>query len=274
MTTSSTTRSSSSGGNAPGPSVRGHSTATVKPSVFTKLIAILTDLLLAVVVTEIIYACFNLSPVPDSKFWILLIIFWLIPMGISRLRKQSFGEWIWKIERVGESRTQVVSAANSSGIFLTLLLIFIGYGLFKFKIARAPEWTSTPPMAIDAVLPPSNWRVLAFHYTLAAWPPPRAYFIPYEFGPPKRFVGKVEALWSSNKASAVDSNSDVESHYASEKLVFEGPKTPQIFASGEVTRKDLKDCVLGAPSFHCAWTRELAIKRPLRRNAQTRLFAF
>jgi hypothetical protein len=252
--------------------VRGHSTYARRAPPRVQLLALMTDLVAAALFTELIYAFFGFSPVPNLRALILLVAIAVVMFLLSRLRilissaeviSISIGEWIWGIHRVGEARSPQISNESQSGIFLTVLMFAVGYGVFEWKIARTPQWVTSYELPIEAVVPPSNWRVLAFHYSLAAWPEPVAYFMPYEFGPPKRFVGRVEAiLQQSNLGDGKGREGSVENNN-DEKIVFEGPKTPMDFASGSVTRTELRNCVLGSPSFHCALIRDLALSRPL-----------
>jgi hypothetical protein len=255
--------------NVAGHSIKGHSTYSKHVGVDKKLLAVLTDFLLAAVLTEMVYGFSRLAPILNLKFLAIFGCFWIIPLFIGRVRlllssaqaiSASIGEWAWGIRRLGESRA-AQSAETHYGIILTASLVVLSVILFELKIANTPEWMNASEMTIEAVVPPSDWRVLAFHYSLAAWPVAQSYFMPYEFGPPKRFVGRVEAKWNATSSvGSVDGYSD-------EKLVFEGPKTPMPFQSGEVSRKALKDCILGSPSLldggHCATIREISLERPL-----------
>jgi hypothetical protein len=257
-------------GHSPQFSGRGHSTYSKQVGLDKKLLAMLTDFLVAAVLTEAVYGFSHLSPVFNLKFLAIFGCFWLLPLFIGRLRlllssaqviSASAGEWIWGIRRLGESRSAQL-AENHHGIILTPALILLSIILFQLKIANTPEWITASEMTIDAVVPPSDWRVLAFHYSLAAWPVAQSYFMPYEFGPPKRFVGKVEAKWNETSSSPGSTQG-----YSDEKLVFEGPKTPLAFQSGEVSRKTLRECVVGSPSLwdggKCATIREISLERPL-----------
>jgi hypothetical protein len=240
--------------------VRGHTMYTGKAPTRTKLLAFATDIVAAGLFTEVIYAFLGLSPVPNLRALTVFLTLWIAALLLGRFRiltssaeaiSISIGEWIWGIHRVGESRSPQVSRESKNGIFLTALLFVLGFAVFEWKIARAPQWVTSYELPIEAVVPPANWRVLAFHYSLAAWPEPVAYFMPYEFGPPKRFVGRIEAIL---RQAANDND---------EKIVFEGPKTPMEFQSGSVSRGELRGCVLGSPSFHCALIRDIALQRPL-----------
>jgi hypothetical protein len=255
--------------NVAGHSIKGHSTYSKHVGIDKKLLSIVTDFLLAAVLTEIVYGFSRLAPIFNLKFLAIFGCFWIIPLFIGRVRlllsssqaiSASLGEWAWGIRRLGESRA-AQSVETHHGIILTAGLVVLSVVLFQLKIANTPEWINAPEMTIDAVVPPSDWRVLAFHYSLAAWPVAQSYFMPYEFGPPKRFVGRVEAKWNaSSSVGSVDGYSD-------EKLIFEGPKTPMAFQSGEISRKTLKDCIIGSPSFfdggRCATIREISLERPL-----------
>jgi hypothetical protein len=250
--------------------VAGHSIKNSKQVGFDKkCLAIFTDFLVAAVLTEGVYGFSRLSPLFNLKFLAIFGFFWLVPLFVGRIRlllsssqrlSVSLGEWAWGIHRMGEARA-AQPTENHYGIILTPALILLSVVLFETKIANTPEWINASEMTIDAVVPPSDWRVLAFHYSLAAWPVAQSYFIPYEFGPPKRFVGRVEAKWNANSSPGSTQG------YSDEKLVFEGPKTPMAFQSGEITRKTLHECIVGSPSLldggKCATIREISLERPL-----------
>jgi hypothetical protein len=256
--------------------VAGHSIKTQRKRAYSKQVgidkkcfAMLTDFFLAAVLTEIVYGFSRLAPVFNLKFLVIFGCFWLIPLFAGRIRlllssspsiSASLGEWAWGIRRSGEGRS-ALSAESHYGIILTATLALLSIIIFQVKIAHTPEWISATEMTIDAVVPPTDWRVLAFHYSLAAWPVAQSYFMPYEFGPPKRFVGRVEAKWNN------DASPGSTQGYSDEKLVFEGPKTPMAFQSGDISRKTLRDCIIGSPSLwdggRCATIREISLERPL-----------
>jgi hypothetical protein len=233
-----------------------------------RLLVFFSDILFAIVLTEITYAYGGFSKtagiplVPGPKLFIILSFFWLFPLILGKFRlmlssapalSTTVGEWMWGIQRSGENRV-AYNADENSGIFLTCCLLVVLVSVFEFRISKTPEWMTGSTLSIEAALPPADWRVLAFHYSLAAWPKPEGYYMPYEFGPPKRFVGKVEARWGQNAGFA---------GLSEEKLVFEGPKTPFPFQNEDVTREQLKQCMIGSSSFRCAAIRELSLERPL-----------
>ena len=59
---------------------------------------------------------------------------------------------------------------------------------------------------------------------------PSFYSVPYEIGPPKRFLGHIDADWIKNSV----------------RVSFEGPKTPMEFQSRS-RRQAIHDCVLRSP---------------------------
>src|SRR5262249_4353881 len=99
------------------------------------------------------------------------------------------------------------------------------------------------------------WSVEPFFYSLGAWPKefmgrPVHYAVPYEKGPPTRFLGHVSARWDAPEI----------------KVTFEGPKTPD---SGEINRAVIHSCLVpsefsGGPRpgmFECARIRGKTLKR-------------
>jgi hypothetical protein len=102
---------------------------------------------------------------------------------------------------------------------------------------------------------PGQW-VRAFFYSLGAWPAeplgvPVVHSLPYEFGPPTQFPGRVIAHWAPLEV----------------QVVFEGPKTPPELLSAlgqSPTRESLRNCFLRAEfSWSCLQQRRAVLKRHL-----------
>lgn len=122
-----------------------------------------------------------------------------------------------------------------------------GY-LCRLSLLRHPYLAHGSSWTLEAfVPPPEDWVILPFFYAIGGWPKKFRdhsvyYGLPYEAGPPTRFVGHVTAYWENPEI----------------RVVLEGPKTP---ASGEPLA-EVKRCI-AAPSvdLHCLKTREAVLAR-------------
>lgn len=211
------------------------------------------DTLAGLFLVEVFYTVLKLDPLMDWKLTVALAIAILGPWGAARRALgASFGEKIWKTR---EGKTSVrESSDNLRAILLTIGLAAITVGIFERKIAPHPYWVRGQEVDFPAVMPPSDWRVLSFYYTMAPWPTrvggnPVFYSIPYEMGPPKRFLGHIESDWIRSSV----------------RVSFEGPKTPMEFQSRVRGRQAIHDCVLRSPLFapQCAEIRRLTLDRHL-----------
>jgi hypothetical protein len=148
----------------------------------------------------------------------------------------------------------------AGGAFLTLAAVIACAWSIDRAVFKQPLWARARPLELDAYLPDMSarrWEVLPFFYTLGAWPreyagKPVFYSLPYEKGPPTRFIGHMSARWEAPGTI----------------VTFEGPKTPAspvTRAPGERTPRDrIRECLLGSDhSWACLKIREVTLLRHL-----------
>jgi hypothetical protein len=142
-------------------------------------------------------------------------------------------------------------AAMSTGLLLLGATAALGL-TFHRVILRHPLWAATEAWELDAYLPDmasGDWKILPFFYSLAAWPArfegrPVLHQLPYEKGPPSRFIGHLIARWDPPQFN----------------VAFEGPKTP--IAGND--RATVRGCLAsGDLSVLCLKMREVTLKRHL-----------
>ena len=233
--------------------IRGHSRVERPASLFLLFLAGLFDSILGFLLLECVYWLFHLDPLVDWKLAIGLAATILIPWAIARrVMRASLGEKIW---RTREGKTGIREASdNVRASILTLSVFAAACGVFHTQIGTHPYWTVGREIRFTAALPPNEWRVLSFYYTMAPWPvamegKPVFYSIPYEMAPPKRFIGHIESEWIRSSV----------------RVVFEGPKTPTEFQSRVRNRAAIHDCILSSPwrAPRCAEVRKLTLDRHL-----------
>lgn len=147
-------------------------------------------------------------------------------------------------------------------ISLTLVTALLSGLSGAFALLNHPLWLGAERWRMEAFLPPAEgkepgWRILPFFYSLGAWPSsfggrPIHYSIPYEKGPPHRFLGHVNARWDSGEI----------------RVSFEGPKTPE---GREIGRAAIESCLVapepgaeaaaGLGWFACARLRQAILIR-------------
>lgn len=233
--------------------VRGHSRFQRRASIFLLFFAGLVDFLIGALASWGIYRSENWDPALDWKLAPILAASVLLPWILARWALgSSLGERIWKTR---EGKTGIrENSDNLKAIFLTLVLLGgASYALQTFVLTH-PYWSTGSPVSIEAQLPPSDWRVLSFFYTMAPWPvhvngKPVFYSVPYEVGPPKRFLGHIESDWIKGSV----------------RVSFEGPKTPIEFQSRVLNRSAVHECFLTSPWLApaCVETRRLVLERHL-----------
>jgi hypothetical protein len=215
--------------------VRGHSRFDRKAGLGSRLLSWVADFFFGICLTEILYVACRLEPVLDVKLGVLAVFFTLgLAIPCRKFLGGSLGERIWRIHG-GLTRAREPSY-DWIGSFLTFCLIAISVAVFETKIATHPYWSEAETIRLQATVPPSDWRVLAFYYSLAPWPVsiqgrPVFYSAPYEVGPPQRFIGHIESDWI----------------HESVRLRFEGPKTPMDYQSRALSREELKKCFSNSP---------------------------
>ena len=181
------------------------------------------------------------------------------------------GKLRWQVEQATSA-----GALLSPGTILTLAALVLvpleGWALFSshpiwlraelLKEAPIDPARLFPAEAASSVeeserinaLETTPWVVSPFYYALGAWPAlfegnPVFFNVPYEKGPPSRFIGHMVARWDSPAI----------------RLTFEGPRTPAVFSGGTVTRADLEVCLAGSilQSPSCLGARRAALGRQI-----------
>jgi hypothetical protein len=154
----------------------------------------LLPLLLTPVFRYITSAVFGLSP----GLFLLRIQF--VHIQTKAPIKRLF-DWIFESELHSLDALPVAPFVTQ---FLIPLLLTANIGFQSFRIGSQdpaimayPTW-SPPLFAPDPG--DMNWNPLAFYYASGAWPNryqghPVLYSLPYEKGPPERFVGKIQIFW-------------------------------------------------------------------------------
>jgi hypothetical protein len=233
--------------------VRGHSRFDRAAELRFRALAWIVDFFAALLLIEILYLTTGMDPVLDIKLGLLFAVLFLgIAVPFRKYLGGSLGERIW---RISKGRTRYRDTAHVwLGSFLTALLITASIGSFEWNIATHPYWSTSEALKLQASVPPADWHVLAFYYTLAPWPTtvdghPVFYSVPYEVGPPQRFIGHIESDWI----------------HESVRLRLEGPKTPMDYQSRALTREQLKECFLDSPLLNprCVDIRRTTLEKSL-----------
>lgn len=242
------------------PEVRGHQAYSRPASSAVWLAARVADLSLVAALWGA-WLCLRSRPIAPERSWLLIYAasaaaYFLLS---SLALKRSPGDALWRLARdpssarlLQYSKLEAQTAVPAG--FLTLLLI----GSASYFAGRAswahPLWSRAEALALEPFQPPADgkgpveWAIHSFFYTLGAWPSsiegaPVFYSIPYEKGPPERFVGKVQALWDSPQI----------------RLTIEGPKTPPAAPHPD----DLKRCIRDSSRLPCLRSREASLFRHL-----------
>lgn len=176
---------------------------------------------------------------------------WLIPLtlagGIAPFILKQAQTRLPSLIRLGLPLSIIALLAAS----LTLLSrLFVLHPTPRVQAFETLEW--------EAVRPPATWEMHSYFYLLGAWPTaferPIFGVLPYEKGPPKRFVGSIRWNWFSPGA----------------QLTVEGPKTPidpGFFQTNNADpRARVEACLTQGFSFaikaaDCGSIREAVLKR-------------
>ena len=168
-----------------------------------------------------------------TSFGTVLLISALVYSPKAFLKRSTLGETLFHMK--WNDRTQKLSCQalpNPKDLLFTassscLILFSLVYSI-QAVILSHPIWATPGSLELSAFIPSEdNWVVSPFFYTIGGWPKkfqqsPIFYSIPYEMGPPSKFIGKITTTWN---------NPDI-------KLTLEGPKTPRVSPS----RDELKKC--------------------------------
>jgi hypothetical protein len=270
---------------SPYASARGTAVYSQPASPGRMALAALFDLGFIVSVEFVAATALGVSPVLSASKLSLLA---LLSLGYWAIFRAAFGatlgQKLWDLKpdrtriRWGVipgllQRDTITSATLGFGSFLTLSIFAITAVTGYEVIAHHPLGAQAVSDHWDAFLPPLSatdevtdttapapgselWGVYPFFYSLGAWPKTFRgkdvfYFLPYEKGPPERFIGRIEARWSTPDT----------------KVWFEGPKTPLAQDRYPFDRAEIRRCVSGMwglpiPAlFHCLAVRDALLSR-------------
>ena len=205
-----------------------------------KLASVTADFALGA--TVFFVACIFCGALPLADLWHPLGLLVATNLACFIPRKifgTSPGMLIWGM-RVKEHSLRISGfEANRliSAIFLTLLATASAGFSFHRWTRSSPLWLRADsetgqPFLPDAAALQTEWAITPFFYSLGAWPrqfnrKPVFYVLPYEKGPPAKFIGHLQARWVPG---------DID-------LTLEGPLTPKPYQLKAVSRETLKDCL-------------------------------
>jgi hypothetical protein len=253
--------------------VRGYTSHNTPALTILRVLSYLIDFCFILFTMLLITDYFKISPTPQLSFIFIMtaLLYWL-PQ--KKLFGVTLGERSWLLKPKNKERLKIPSRLHShlaNGIFfslkerlyqrdsihplptfmavlLTALCLFVTVNRFRSTVLSHPDWLKTEQWHLKSFTPETqDWSVSPFFYLLGGWPKsfqgkPIFYTLPYEVGPPTRFVGHVIAYWDHPNIS----------------VTFEGPKTPDLAAN----RTEFKNCFEGAIySLHCLSLRETVLGR-------------
>lgn len=252
---------------APTLQVRGESAYLLPASPALRGLALIIDLGVAWIAFCVAIIGAKIPPVPHAWMAAALAVGTLALRLLQRyLFGVTFGERVWDLrsgpngpDGLGDWLRPRLRQCNplpsntlSLGTFLTLLSVIFGFWMGYETVLQHPLSQSAPVVEWDAYMPPlslpgalsgtspaapalpreDRWSVMAFYYSLGAWPRTFQgndvfYSLPYEKGPPIRFTGEVVARWSMPEV----------------RVSFEGPKTPLKRDHSLFSRSEVEQCV-------------------------------
>ncbi len=221
---------------------RGYSAYDGRAGVFPRVMAFVFDLSVAVA------ALFLLLPLTGRlglSYWPWLVASLPILIILQLTQRLAFGrtlgQHVWGLARRPAAdtltaglwtrlRAPLRQRINPSGplvfiaTFLTLTAVSLSTLIATITASSHPLLRSDPPLALAPFdpaaaeldsSPGTDWTVLPFFYSIGAWPrayagKPILFELPYEKGPPQRFVGRITARWQMPDT----------------RVTIEGPKTP------------------------------------------------
>lgn len=254
--------------------VRGYHAYSKTASLRLRFVAGVIDLSIGVSLFSIVLLLTRWSLKP-SLVWIPILIavhgFYVLIFKLSLGR--TLGQFSWQLCRVpplSESiskwhrgpllqcetfRTKMILA----GSFVTVLSLICAAQSSYEAIFSLPLWMRAEQVnliredqASDTVATSEsseNSIPLPFFYSFGVWPTtfqgnPIFYRLPYEKGPPTRFLGHITAQWDTTELPAMT-------------LTFEGPKTPlQGFS-----RTEIQNCLKNSISWNCLEIRHAVLSR-------------
>jgi hypothetical protein len=238
--------------------VRGYTIFDKRAGALIKSCAYFSDTCILLVTYLLTLSFFGVSPslgwLSLGLFFSLALFYWYSQIFFFRI---TLGGRIWHLKATQRKNSTPTllqkSYLNTLSIFIstlvTTLSLLTAGTLFREVVLKHPLWTPSEIWKMDPFIPQtSEWSVAPFFYTLGAWPKtfsnhPVYYSLPYEKGPPTRFIGHVFLDWS----------------FPEIRVVIEGPKTPEKAGS----QAELRECFLKNRSLRCLTQREETLKRHL-----------
>ena len=198
---------------------------TLLGSFLSLLLSWICDLSALAIIYFLTTGAMQLLPIPTLKTGLIILIGFLI---VRRLLQSGFraslGQRLWK-----KKNPQAVLAT----VALMASAVFLGMNTLEnhplLMAATEIKFSEFVPNAEE--IKSADWTIMPFYYSNGAWPlrfsgKPIFFTMPYEKGPPSRFLGHISARWDMPET----------------QLTFAGPRTPEVALS----RQDLKSCFLAA----------------------------
>ena len=246
-------------------------------STFQQSLAVIVDVAILLAVFCLTEPLFKLSMRPGITWALLLLTEAIVLWVLERLVfKKTLGEWSWRLQaRDTHELVPIGMPVQANPPSLPMLFtggILTAFAWFVFSLSFDHFWTAnpllakTPSVSMQAFTPTSEefsqpslvtlhqsptWMMAPFFYTLGSWPrsfenAPIFYELPYEKGPPLRFVGHIVARWEAP---------DI-------KVTLEGPKTSELKEVDFGTRGKIKKCLVrGLLTPTCLNLREATLAR-------------
>lgn len=244
-------------------------------SIPLRTIALTTDLCWITALLAILFQFLQLPLI--TRPWALLssVLFVLLLGVIQQIAFGcTIGQWIWKLRLHNQhgaplsvqifapdswieyARSSVFQREYLSGggtlraISLTFLIFTGAVWVADHTVAKHPIFEKAQALELEPFLPTdSSWTIRPYFYSIGAWPKtfsghPVLFALPYEKGPPTRFIGRIIARWEMP---------DI-------RLTVEGPKTPIRFKNS----REFQECltsILPFQSFHCLHQRATFLQR-------------
>jgi hypothetical protein len=187
-------------------------------------------------------ALFHLAPLPTGKAFLA----WLAALTATPLI-------CWKI--LGRPLGfHLAKLPRGLSLGLTGALLWVAALSTHFYIFQHPALLPVEEIRWDPLIPDQSsgakeqWLTLPAYFTLGAWPrmfqgQPVLFSLPYEKGPPLRFLGHLVARWKMPDAT----------------MTWEGPKSPE----NRESRVEWRSCFTGS-RLHCGWMKQAFLERHLK----------
>ncbi len=235
--------------------IKGHSAYNKKAGKSVQILALFVDFTWMGALICFTNRVFHLSPVPSLFFLFLAtpVFIFLFYIQIKFLGG-SLGQIIWKLKLIKRKVIQTEKFDLSTlltAILLTLSFVSGSLWCIREALWKHPLFLQSQDWELAPYFPVSNsdWMIVPFFYSMGAWPKafmghPVFYSIPYEKGPPQKFIGHIIAKWDLPNI----------------KLTLEGPRTP---TGLKKNRENLKLCLTQKwnYSIDCIDNREKALFR-------------